>query len=92
MFKAAQGRFPIIGLVSLPLTFATSALVPLTSMPGWMQAVAPLNPMTDAIDALRALVLTGWQAGPLARITAILLTFDALCLAAATLALRRGPR
>lgn len=84
--------FPIIGFVSLPLTFASSALVPLTLMPGWMQAVARLNPMTYAIDALRALVLTGWQAGPLLLITVILLAFDALCLAAATLALRRGLR
>jgi ABC-2 type transport system permease protein len=42
-------------------------------MPGGMRAVARLNPMTYAIDALRALILTGWQAGPLPRITTILL-------------------
>jgi len=84
--------FPIIGFVSLPLTFASSALVPLTLMPGWMQRVARLNPMTYAIDALRTLVLTGWQVGLLLRITAILLAFDALFLAAAALALRRGLR
>jgi ABC-2 type transport system permease protein len=35
------------------------ALVPLALMPGWMQTVARLNPMTYAIDALRTLVLTG---------------------------------
>jgi ABC-2 type transport system permease protein len=61
-------------------------------MPGWMQVVARLNPMTYAIDALRTLILTGWQAGPLLRITAILLAFDGLSLAAASLALRRGLR
>ena len=84
--------FPITGFASLPLTFASSALVPLALMPGWMQAVARLNPMTYAIDALRTLVLTGWQLAPLARITGVLLAFDAVCLAAATLALRRGMR
>jgi ABC-2 type transport system permease protein len=90
--KSHSQFFPIIGFVSLPLTFASSALVPLALMPGWMQVVARLNPMTYAIDALRALVLTGWQAGPLLRITVILLAFDALSLAAAGLALRRGLR
>jgi ABC-2 type transport system permease protein len=54
--------------------------------------VARLNPMTYAIDALRTLVLTGWQVAPLARITGVLLAFDAVCLGAATLALRRGMR
>lgn len=90
--KSHSQFFPITGFASLPLTFASSALVPLALMPGWMQAVARLNPMTYAIDALRTLVLTGWQVAPLARITGVLLAFDAVCLAAATLALRRGMR
>ena len=90
--KSHSQFFPITSFASLPVTFASSALVPLALMPGWMQAVARLNPMTYAIDALRTLVLTGWQLAPLARITAILLGFDALCMAAAILALRRGMR
>jgi hypothetical protein len=52
--------------------------------------VARLNPMTYAIDAL--LILTGWQAGPLLGTVAALVAFDAICLTAATLALRRGLR
>jgi ABC-2 type transport system permease protein len=61
-------------------------------MPGWLRAVARLNPMTYAIDALRTLILTGWQAGPLLGTVAALVAFDAICLTAATLALRRGLR
>jgi ABC-2 type transport system permease protein len=84
--------FPITGFASLPLTFASSALVPLALMPGWLRAVARLNPMTYAIDALRTLILTGWQAGPLLGTVAALVAFDVICLTAATLALRRGLR
>jgi ABC-2 type transport system permease protein len=84
--------FPITGFASLPLTFASSALVPLALMPGWMAIVARLNPMTYAVDGVRTIVLSGWEAGPLLRITAILTSFDVICLMIAAAALRRGMR
>ncbi|HEY1626838.1 MAG TPA: ABC transporter permease, partial [Streptosporangiaceae bacterium] len=84
--------FPITGFASLPLTFASTALVPLALMPGWMRAVARLNPMTYAIDALRTLVMTGWQIPALAGTAATLAAFDACCLAVATVAFRHGMR
>ena len=90
--KSHSQFFPITGFASLPLTFASSALVPLALMPGWMAAVARLNPMTYAINGVRAIVLYGWQPGPLLRITAILTTFDLICLAIAAVTLRRGLR
>jgi ABC-2 type transport system permease protein len=84
--------FPITGFVSLPLTFASTALVPLALMPGWMRVVARLNPMTYTIDALRDLIMTGWQFAPLAGTAIALLVFDACCVAVATIALRHGMR
>ncbi len=42
-----------------PLTFASSAFVPVETMPGWLQAFAEINPVTVTVDALRALVLGG---------------------------------
>jgi ABC-2 type transport system permease protein/oleandomycin transport system permease protein len=39
----------------LPLTFASSAFVPVTSMPGWLQAFAKVNPITIVVNATRAL-------------------------------------
>jgi ABC-2 type transport system permease protein len=68
------------------------ALVPLALMPGWMAAVARLNPMTYAINGVRTIVLHGWQAGPLLRITVILASFDLICLMIAAVTLRRGLR
>jgi ABC-2 type transport system permease protein len=92
MLRSHAQFFPITGFVGLPLTFVSSALVPLSLMPGWMQAAARLNPMTYAVDALRSLVLDGWQPALLARTTGALLLFDACCLAVATWVLRRGLR
>ncbi len=45
--------FPIL----LPLTFASSAFVPVSSMPGWLQAFASHQPVTVVINAARALMI-----------------------------------
>jgi ABC transporter DrrB family efflux protein len=45
-----------------PLTFASSAFVPVHSMPGWLQAWAKVNPVSITVDALRSLVLGGEKA------------------------------
>ena len=47
--------FPIL----MPLTFASSAFVPVQSMPGWLQAFARNQPVTAAVDATRALLVGG---------------------------------
>ena len=48
------------GLIWLfPLTFLSSAFVPVESMPGWLQAFANNQPVTQVIDAMRALAIGG---------------------------------
>jgi ABC-2 type transport system permease protein/oleandomycin transport system permease protein len=42
-------------LVIFPLTFISSAFVPVDSLPAGLQAFAEVNPFTVAVDALRAL-------------------------------------
>lgn len=53
------GLFPVI-----ILTFTSSTLVPLATMPGWLQAFANINPITVIVGALRALCLGGPTARP----------------------------
>jgi oleandomycin transport system permease protein len=48
-----------------PLTFASSAFVPVATMPGWMQAWVQVNPATLLVDAVRGLLVGGEAAGPL---------------------------
>lgn len=58
--EAAQAAaFPLLA----PLVFASSAFVPLESMPGWLQAFAARQPVTVTVDAVRALCLGGPTAG-----------------------------
>jgi ABC transporter DrrB family efflux protein len=41
----------------LPLIFTSSAFAPVSRLPGWMQPLARVNPVTSAIDAARGLAL-----------------------------------
>lgn len=59
----------MLGFVALfPLTFASSAYVPVDSMPGWLQPFARHQPVSAIISAVRALALgqpvgaSAWQA------------------------------
>jgi ABC-2 type transport system permease protein/oleandomycin transport system permease protein len=46
------------GLIWLfPLTFLSSAFVPISTMPGWLQAFANNQPVTYVVDAMRGLAL-----------------------------------
>lgn len=74
---ALSWGFSIIGLVApntetaqvmsfpllFPLTFASSAFVPVSSMPGWLQAFANNQPISILVNAMRALAIGGPTAG-----------------------------
>jgi ABC-2 type transport system permease protein len=49
--QAAQG----LALLVFPLTFVSSAYVPVETMPGWLQAFAEHQPLTVMVDAVRVL-------------------------------------
>jgi ABC-2 type transport system permease protein len=80
--------FAIAGFVTLPLLFMSNAFVPLDAMPGWMAVVARLNPLTYAIEAMRTLVIRGWD-GSIVWSLAVLALVAALCLAAGVQQFRR---
>ena len=69
---AQAAAFPIMA----PLVFASSAFVPVSSMPGWLQGFAEHQPVSVTASAIRALVIGGptatyvWQS--LAWIVAII--------------------
>lgn len=52
-----------LGLLFFPLVFMSTAFVPAALMPGWMQVVNQWNPMTHLIEAIRALMVTGYDWG-----------------------------
>ncbi|MGH9182460.1 MAG: ABC transporter permease [Acidimicrobiales bacterium] len=82
---AQAASFPIMA----PLTFASSAFVPVASMPGWLQPYADNQPVSATVDAARALVLGGPTTGVVLQALAWSV---GILVVAATLAVRRYRR
>lgn len=78
---AQAASFPLMA----PLVFASSAFVPVESMPGWLQVFAEHQPVSVTASAVRALVLggptTSYVLQSLAWCAAILLVFVPLAVA-----------
>jgi ABC-2 type transport system permease protein len=51
--QAAQG----MGMIVFPFAFVSSAYVPVSSMPGWLQVFAKHQPLTYMVDSVRSLTL-----------------------------------
>ena len=75
-------------MLTLPLLFISTALAPTAMMSPWMQMVVQFNPMTWAVDAMRTLVLSGWDMSVIVRSAIFLLLFDGLALIVSTALLR----
>ena len=57
-------RFMGIGqILTMPLFFASNAIYPISIMPGWLQVVSQINPLTYEVDALRSLMLSSAAGG-----------------------------
>jgi ABC-2 type transport system permease protein len=78
-------RFMGIGqLIMMPLFFASSALYPLSVMPGWLRVIARANPLTYEVQGLRQLLVGVGGAGVLWLDFLVVACFFAVMLAAAT--------
>ena len=40
-------------MITMPLFFASNALYPVSVMPGWLQVLSRVNPLSYEVDALR---------------------------------------
>jgi ABC-2 type transport system permease protein len=46
-----------VGLITMPLMFASNIFFPISLMPSWMQTIARINPLTYLTDAVRQLTI-----------------------------------
>jgi ABC-2 type transport system permease protein len=84
-------RFMGIGqLIMMPLFFASSALYPLSIMPGWLRVVARVNPLTYEVQGLRQMLVGVGGAGVLWLDFLVVIGFFAIMLTAATRAYPRA--
>jgi len=69
-----------VGLITMPLMFASNIFFPISLMPSWMQTIARINPLTYLTDAVRQLTIL--QLEP----SALIVDFTCLSIFAAILA------
>ena len=55
--RKAESVQSVSMMLMFPLMFASSAYVPVASLPTWLQVVAKANPLTYAVDAARGFSL-----------------------------------
>jgi ABC-2 type transport system permease protein len=78
-------RFMGIGqLIMMPLFFASSALYPLSIMPGWLHVVARINPLTYEVQGLRQMLLGVGARGEVWLDFVVVLAFFAATITGAT--------
>jgi ABC-2 type transport system permease protein len=79
-------------LATFPLMFASSAYVPLKSLPGWLRAIATVNPLSYTVEAARSFALG--QHGTVAAAKALLVAgaLAAVSVVGATVSYRRIDR
>jgi ABC-2 type transport system permease protein len=53
MLSTASSVQAVSMMILMPLTFMSNALVPVDTMPGWMQAFAGVNPVSHLVSAVR---------------------------------------
>lgn len=51
--ESMEGFQMVMMVLMLPLTFLSGAIYPIDTMPGWMKALAYINPLTYAVDGAR---------------------------------------
>ena len=93
--RNTQATFLIINFFTLPLLFTSTAQLPEAFLPDWLQAVSHYNPVTYAINSLRAIV-TGLNAKQISDgqtvtsviVTGIVVLFVLMVLALGTATLR----
>jgi ABC-2 type transport system permease protein/oleandomycin transport system permease protein len=83
---AQAASFPILA----PLVFASSAFVPIASMPGWLQAFARNQPVSVVVDAVRGLTLGHTNTSDVVAALAWIVAIIALCAPLAVARYRRA--
>ncbi|MGH3818644.1 MAG: ABC transporter permease [Pseudonocardiaceae bacterium] len=64
-----QSAMPMVQLIITPLMFMSGALFPLYGLPTWLTVLTHLNPMTYAVEPMRAVVFDQLQVDPATRAT-----------------------
>jgi ABC-2 type transport system permease protein len=81
--KTEEQATGVVQVVQMPMMFLSGIFFSFDFMPGWLQSVARLLPLTYLGDALRQVMVNGTQVAPLGVDLAILTGWLVVCLAVA---------
>ncbi|MGF7238480.1 MAG: ABC transporter permease [Frankia sp.] len=56
--KTIQAAMPLVQMALAPMMFLSGALYPIGNLPTWLQVLTRINPVTYAVEAMRALVFS----------------------------------
>jgi len=59
--KNTESTMMVSFSLTFPLLFLSTAMLPKTSLPSWVQSFSTVNPVSYMADAARALILTGYD-------------------------------
>jgi ABC-2 type transport system permease protein len=59
--RSSETVFAIGGFITFPLLFTSTALVPAASLPSWINTISMFNPISYVVNAIRALMITGFD-------------------------------
>ena len=79
----------MFGVLNTVLYFPSGAVYPQQGFPGWMQAIAVVDPFTYAVHAFKCLLLKNTGFGAIACDLTFLLVFGAVAMTAATVLFKR---
>ena len=78
LVKQPETFWAVVNFLTVPLLFTSSALFPLEFVPGWLRTIAYLNPVTYAINSIRALMIGGWHWNEIAGGLLIVVVFSTI--------------
>jgi ABC-2 type transport system permease protein len=62
-----QSFFGVMQMIVMPMFFISGALFPTRGLPGWLEVLNRIDPLTYAVDPMRRLVFSHLHINPLAR-------------------------
>ncbi len=87
--KNIEAHQALLNMLALPLVFLSPSISSFESMPAWFAAVARFNPVTYAIEAIRTIMINGWDLTTILPDLLVVGTFSLLMLLTATALFRR---
>lgn len=65
--RSTQGFQLIVQILVMPMIFLSGALFPINNMPGWMDVVVKLNPVTYGVDVMKKIMIDVESLSPMIR-------------------------